>query len=122
LSALQTKYSSQTDSADARLLSAHPPHGTKPHQQRLPGALHDCSGYQRCLVVAAGTFNKVALISPPMAMATAGAPKTLWPALREKILSAGFFTIESLVKLHQVSWKIRTTSVPHAPILQRTLA
>jgi hypothetical protein len=62
--------------------------------------LQDCSGYQRSLAVTVGTFNKVAFIGPSMAVTTIRTTKTVWPALREKALSAGRFIIESPVKLH----------------------
>ena len=69
-------------------------------------------------MVTAGTFNKVALIGPSMAVTTIWATKTVWPSLRENILSARFFAIESLVKFHQISWKIWLALFVHAPILQ----
>jgi hypothetical protein len=118
LRAFQTKDSLQTSCADPCLLSANPPHGTKPHQQRLPGALHDCSGDQGSLMVTVGTFNKVALVGPSMAVPTLWATKTVWPSLRENILPARLFAIESLAKLHQISWKIWLAFFSHAPILE----
>lgn len=118
LRAFQTKDSFQARCADSCLLSANPPHGTKPHQEWLPGALHDCSSDQGSLVVTVGTFNKVALIGPSMAVTTIWTTKTFWPALRKNILSASLFAIESLVKLHQISWKIWLALFAHTSILQ----
>jgi hypothetical protein len=69
-------------------------------------------------VVTAGTFDKVALIGPSMAVSTLWTTKTVWPALRENIPSAHLFAIESLVKLHQISWKIWLAFFSHAPILE----
>jgi hypothetical protein len=118
LRAFQTKDSFQAGCADSCLLSANPPHGTKPHQKGLPGALHDCSSDQGSVVMTAGTFHKVALIGPSMAVTTIWTTKTVWPALRENILSASLLAIESLVKLHQISWKIWLAFFSHASILE----
>ena len=90
----------------------------KPHQQWLRGALHDCSDDQGSLMVTAGTINKVVRIGPSIVVSAIWATKTVWPALRENILSARLFAIESLVKLHQISWKILQAFFSNAPILE----
>ena len=118
LRAFQTKDSFQASSAEPWLLSAHPPHGTKPHQQWLPGSLHHCSGDRRGLMVTARTFNKITFIGPSVAVATMWTTKATWQALRHNILFAGLFAIESFVRLHQIFRKIRRVS-PHALVFRK---
>ena len=120
LGTLQTHDPLQTCSAHAGLLSAYPPHGSKPHPKRFPGTLHDGACSQRSLMVTVRTLYQIPLISPSTVVSATGATKTVWPALNPKILSASFLGTESSFEFHQVLWKIRDGTVLHPSFLSGT--
>ena len=98
----------QLQSRDAVGVGSHQISGPEPSGQRQLGVMHDGSGGDRGLAPATGALIGPGLgLQPPGFATTASrADKSVGPARRGKILSAGGLITEALLELDQGAWKV----------------
>src|SRR6266568_7498942 len=95
----ESKHSLQAQRTGSVLLAGHVPHGPEPHLQWLPRILEHGSRRGRGLVIALAALAQCGTNRPCLAMATAGAPKTVRPAQLEQVLPTRFLGREPRFEL-----------------------
>ncbi|EFK07622.1 conserved hypothetical protein [delta proteobacterium NaphS2] len=96
----------QAKSIGSIFLVCYMPHRSKPHRQRFPSSVQNCSRGHRTLCSTLNAMEQTPAGFPHFPGLATGTNKTIWPSQLFEVLETCLITAKPFLKFYQCSWVI----------------